>query len=464
MGDFLTVKEGQGPSADAYELFTWDPSRFDPVRAHMNSDNDPAAGFSVEHIDVTCDGCEVEPIVGPRYQCGKCEDRDLCGRCYGALLEARAVVASAGPSRPVETQTWRPGLRMQRGGAGTARMPKTTPELARARKLAALRGAVPCLDPSHVFHKMEGPERQPIFYLKPAGAGAVAAAAGVGTAAAAVDESAAAVAAAASEGATAAEVSPPQPVLDLEGFLDLFPPSGCASRDLAYVCIRTRARRARGAGAAAGSAAGPAEEEDPHAYDPPEDAVDALCEAFDALVDLEEGGADDKKKKKKKKGRRKGQQHQQQHQQQQQQQEGAGAAQQPQAAEGPPPPAVTEDAIKALALKHGVVGGKWMVYPREGTEADAAWRAAAVALREGLFGDESWIKITSVSPGMMSHVLFVYIKDFTDAAAVARVGKALDERVMPHLKDKRRTFKPDAYSILQIYKGNPWGIKPSLNL
>jgi len=47
-------------------------------------------GRRVEHVDVTCDGCEVEPIVGTRWQCIQCEDRDLCGRCHLALCAAKA--------------------------------------------------------------------------------------------------------------------------------------------------------------------------------------------------------------------------------------------------------------------------------------------------------------------------------------------------------------------------------------
>ena len=54
-------------------------------------------GRRVEHVDVTCDGCEVEPIVGARYRCDTCEDRDLCGRCHRALCAARAQGVEALP-------------------------------------------------------------------------------------------------------------------------------------------------------------------------------------------------------------------------------------------------------------------------------------------------------------------------------------------------------------------------------
>ena len=46
-------------------------------------------GRRVEHVDITCDGCEMEPIEGTRWRCVQCEDRDLCGACHRALTAAR---------------------------------------------------------------------------------------------------------------------------------------------------------------------------------------------------------------------------------------------------------------------------------------------------------------------------------------------------------------------------------------
>ena len=48
-----------------------------------------SAAWQIHHIDITCDGCEQEPIVGARYRCSVCQDRDLCARCYQALIAAR---------------------------------------------------------------------------------------------------------------------------------------------------------------------------------------------------------------------------------------------------------------------------------------------------------------------------------------------------------------------------------------
>lgn len=36
---------------------------------------------AIEHTNVTCDGCEMEPIIGIRFKCDTCHDYDLCLEC-----------------------------------------------------------------------------------------------------------------------------------------------------------------------------------------------------------------------------------------------------------------------------------------------------------------------------------------------------------------------------------------------
>jgi len=43
--------------------------------------NDHEAGTQV-HVGVTCDCCEATPIIGPRFKCENCHDYDLCGSCH----------------------------------------------------------------------------------------------------------------------------------------------------------------------------------------------------------------------------------------------------------------------------------------------------------------------------------------------------------------------------------------------
>lgn len=40
------------------------------------------AEVSLEHWQVTCDGCGMHPLKGPRFKCLTCPDYDLCGQCF----------------------------------------------------------------------------------------------------------------------------------------------------------------------------------------------------------------------------------------------------------------------------------------------------------------------------------------------------------------------------------------------
>ena len=46
---------------------------------------DAARAASEVHELVTCDGCGLSPIRGPRWKCNQCADFDLCDICYGLL-------------------------------------------------------------------------------------------------------------------------------------------------------------------------------------------------------------------------------------------------------------------------------------------------------------------------------------------------------------------------------------------
>lgn len=47
------------------------------VEQHM-----PSVTQILQHRNVICDGCEADPIKGPRFKCKTCEDYDLCGVCF----------------------------------------------------------------------------------------------------------------------------------------------------------------------------------------------------------------------------------------------------------------------------------------------------------------------------------------------------------------------------------------------
>ena len=43
-----------------------------------DSDDDNSDG---KHLCITCDGCDMDPIVGIRYKCLVCTNYDLCSTC-----------------------------------------------------------------------------------------------------------------------------------------------------------------------------------------------------------------------------------------------------------------------------------------------------------------------------------------------------------------------------------------------
>jgi hypothetical protein len=57
------------------------------VRACAATTAATATGAGEVHVNVTCDGCNMSPIVGPRYKCLVRDDYDLCVRCNSLEAE-----------------------------------------------------------------------------------------------------------------------------------------------------------------------------------------------------------------------------------------------------------------------------------------------------------------------------------------------------------------------------------------
>ncbi|WAQ99089.1 SQSTM-like protein [Mya arenaria] len=58
-------------------------------KVYIDSKDRPTSGQDNDapvHRGVVCDGCQIGPIVGPRYKCMVCPDYDLCRGCEGAGL------------------------------------------------------------------------------------------------------------------------------------------------------------------------------------------------------------------------------------------------------------------------------------------------------------------------------------------------------------------------------------------
>mmetsp|Transcript_40961 Transcript_40961/g.63932 ORF Transcript_40961/g.63932 Transcript_40961/m.63932 type:complete len:577 (+) Transcript_40961:223-1953(+) len=52
---------------------------------HIGFVQDPQYRRREVHTNIVCDGCQMNPIVGPRYKCGQCADFDLCERCHASF-------------------------------------------------------------------------------------------------------------------------------------------------------------------------------------------------------------------------------------------------------------------------------------------------------------------------------------------------------------------------------------------
>ncbi len=125
------------------------------IRKHL-----PRCEF--HHVDVTCDGCEVEPIVGSRFKCSVCPDIDLCEACCRAIMAARISIQNElGSDLPAPSSSGR----SKRGSNWIRRVKGDDPK----RKWLALMETVPCLHRSHAFEQVRsGPERALVFRGVPA--------------------------------------------------------------------------------------------------------------------------------------------------------------------------------------------------------------------------------------------------------------------------------------------------------
>lgn len=130
---------------------------FLPVRQILSAKDitlELGQNVSIHHVDITCDGCECEPIIGKRFRCTVCEDIDLCEVCTRGLLGARVTVAKEVGALPV------PKGPSQRRTQWIRRIQSDDTRT----KWSALQETVPCLHPSHVLEMiLSGPERAVVY-------------------------------------------------------------------------------------------------------------------------------------------------------------------------------------------------------------------------------------------------------------------------------------------------------------
>lgn len=60
----------------------------------------------VVHNGITCDGCEVSPIAGPRFKCKACPDYDLCASCYARRPQVHGGEASSHEFDCIWSRPW----------------------------------------------------------------------------------------------------------------------------------------------------------------------------------------------------------------------------------------------------------------------------------------------------------------------------------------------------------------------
>lgn len=122
---------------------------------------------------------------------------------------------------------------------------------------------------------------------------------------------------------------------------------------------------------------------------------------------------------------------------------------------------INTETVWQLAQMHGVTTGKWMFWASVGAKADILWSKVATGVVTRSIPAFT-AKISSYPPPGSSdssnHVCCIYNKNFLDKEEVFMSEQGL--RAIG-LKCKL-VYKPDVYTHLNIYRQNPWGMRPTI--
>jgi hypothetical protein len=114
-----------------------------------------------------------------------------------------------------------------------------------------------------------------------------------------------------------------------------------------------------------------------------------------------------------------------------------------------------KDQIDQLAKSSQCLTGKWMLF--ESTEnIDSIWFPIAKDVYEGSLGVSC--KVSPSEEGQ-HHLICLYTSNYQDQLDVMKAREILKAK---HGIRAVLTYKPDIYTLLEIYAGNPWALKPSL--
>ena len=116
--------------------------------------------------------------------------------------------------------------------------------------------------------------------------------------------------------------------------------------------------------------------------------------------------------------------------------------------------------ILALSKEAGMLCGKWMLFPHE-DDASGVWKRVVGAVIEGKLGTAAKIA-TDSDGGKGTRLICIYTKDFSDEADVKRVVLQLQKMDLLPKNGYSIHYKCDAYTYLNIYSTNEYGLAASL--
>jgi hypothetical protein len=112
--------------------------------------------------------------------------------------------------------------------------------------------------------------------------------------------------------------------------------------------------------------------------------------------------------------------------------------------------------IQNIAQKHGCVTGRWVAYI-DGFSVDDVWNVVAQATNIGMLGRVS--RVSACDKHRQQFVICIFTEDFTDKQDVARVLRALKEKI-PSMRDMR--YRPNFYDLINLRRGNIWKIPTTI--
>ncbi|KAF9046344.1 translation initiation factor eIF 4e-like domain-containing protein [Panaeolus papilionaceus] len=117
---------------------------------------------------------------------------------------------------------------------------------------------------------------------------------------------------------------------------------------------------------------------------------------------------------------------------------------------------VTPESVDAISREHSVLTGKWVIFVPV-SKVDELW--AKVVNLVCVDGRAQCANVrTTPRRGFKQNVICVWVENYTDERSVVELRREL-LRIGVR---KEILFKTDAYSYLDIYKDNPWGMRPGI--